>query len=115
MEDQGKYMLKKHLMLSILILNAENLKERESLGDAQRKLLLCENGYFEIIKYKINDEIDLEENERFAIITVVDGEGVIVGKDYKETLKKGDSYLIPANIGQYKIQGNITFLKSYAV
>ncbi len=58
---------------------------------------------------------DLEENERFAIITVVDGEGVIVGKDYKETLKKGDSYLIPANIGQYKIQGNITFLKSYAV
>ena len=107
--------VKKALDVIDLNLKAENLKERESLGDVTKGLLLCENEYFGIIKYKINDEIDLEENERFAIITVVDGEGVIVGKDYKETLKKGDSYLIPANIGQYKIQGNITFLKSYAV
>lgn len=107
--------VKKALDVIDLNLKAENLRERENLGDVTKGLLLCENEYFGIIKYKINDEIDLEENERFAIITVVDGEGVIVGKDYKETLKKGDSYLIPANIGQYKIQGNITFLKSYAV
>ena len=107
--------VKKALDVIDLNLKAENLRERENLGDVTKGLLLCENEYFGIIKYKINDEIDLEENERFAIITVVDGEGVIVGKGYKETLKKGDSYLIPANIGQYKIQGNITFLKSYAV
>lgn len=107
--------VKKALDVIDLNLKAENLRGKENLGDVTKGILLCENEYFGIIKYKVNDEVNLEENERFAIITAVEGEGVIVGEDYKEILKKGDSYLIPANIGQYKVQGSVTFLKSYAV
>lgn len=98
-----------------LTLKAENLKLKEALGDAKKGVLLCENQYFGIMKYEIEEEVNLSENGNFAIITVVDGEGAIESKGNTEKLTKGDSYLIPANIGEYKIKGNVVILKSYGV
>lgn len=107
--------VKKALDVIDLNLKAENLKEKELKGDVKAGVLLCENEYFGIAKYKIEDEISLEEKGNFAIITCVEGEGVIVSEGHNEKIIIGDSYLIPANIGEYKITGNLSILKSYAV
>ncbi|MGL5614956.1 MAG: mannose-6-phosphate isomerase, class I [Sarcina sp.] len=95
-----------------LSLKAENLQGTEEINKAQ---FLCENEYFGIIKYNISGEIKLEENNNFAIITAVEGEGKIVGENFNEVIKKGDSYFIPATIGNYSVQGDLEILKSYAV
>lgn len=58
---------------------------------------------------------DVSDIEKFDMYTCVDGEGVIVGKDFEEVIKTGDSYLIPATLGEYKIKGNAIVLKSYPV
>jgi len=97
-------------------LQCENLKGEESILDGYKKSLLCKNEYFEIEKLTI--EKSLEDNsseEKFDILTCVDGGGIIEGKGYSEKIKKGDSYLIPATLGKYQIMGQLTLLKSYPV
>lgn len=107
--------VKKALDVIDLNLKAENLKEKELKGDVKAGVLLCENEYFGIVKYKVENEMKLEEKDNFSIITCVEGEGFIVSEGHNEKIITGDSYLIPANIGEYKIIGNLSILKSYAV
>jgi len=97
-------------------LQCENLKGEEVAFDGYKKSLLCKNEYFGIEKLIIeNSLIDRSNEEKFDILTCVDGEGIIEGKGYSEKIKMGDSYLIPATLGDYKIQGKLTLLKSYPV
>ena len=61
------------------------------------------------------EKLNVSNEEKFDILTCVDGEGIIEGNGYSEKIKMGDSYLIPATLGEYKIQGKLTVLKSYPV
>ena len=90
-------------------------KETENINDNYLKIKLK---YLILIYEKFNDNIQNKyisssEKERFHIITCVDGEGSISGGSISEKIKIGDSILIPANLGQYEIVGNISVLRSY--
>lgn len=97
-------------------LECENLKSEEVEFDGYKKSLLCKNEYFGIEKLIIENSLtDKSNEEKFDILTCVDGEGLIEGKGYSEKIKMGDSYLIPATLGEYKVNGKLTVLKSYPV
>lgn len=59
-------------------------------------------------KYK-----QVSNKETFEAMMVVEGNGIIKtnGKEYK--IKLGDSFIIPASLGKYEIEGSITLLKAY--
>lgn len=97
-------------------LQGENLNGPEKSFDGYKKTLLCENEYFGIEKLTIETSVeDSSDKEKFYILTCVDGEGTIEGMGYSEKIKMGDSYLIPASLGNYKINGQVVVLKSYPV
>ena len=79
------------------------------------KGILCASEYFTIEKYVVSSEVS--ENSdiyKFFIFTCVDGKGTIISEDgTKMDILKGDSILIPAKLGKYTIQGELTLLKSY--
>ena len=58
---------------------------------------------------------DCSNVERFFILTCVEGSGFIQGNGFNEEIKKGDSYLSPATLGEYTVKGNLEVLKSYPV
>ena len=97
-------------------LSAENIggKSTEKFAGFE-KVKLCENEYFTIEKYIISLEIsEVSDKERFFIFTCVDGSGHMEDENKNIVdIKKGDSILIPADLGEYKISGNLTLLKSY--
>ena len=65
---------------------------------------------------KVNIETqwdDCSNEEKFFILTCVDGNGTIEGNDFSEEIKMGDSYLIPATLGTYAVRGNLSVIKSY--
>ena len=65
---------------------------------------------------KVNIETqwdDCSNEEKFFILTCVDGNGTIEGNDFSEEIKMGDSYLIPATLGKYAVIGNLSVIKSY--
>ena len=96
-------------------LKAENLSNSKIENfEIFDKVKLCKNKYFAMEKINIqNKYISSSEKERFHIITCVDGEGSISGGSISEEIRIGDSILIPANLGQYEIVGNISVLRSY--
>lgn len=65
-----------------------------------------------VIESSLKEESD---KERFFMFTCVEGEGTIEGEGFNEKIKMGDSYLIPATLGNYEIKGKLTVLKSYPV
>jgi mannose-6-phosphate isomerase len=84
----------------------------ERKGYDKTYLCLCQD--FSLEKYDIRAEVTEESDlERFFIITCVEGTGEIISRNSFVKINKGDSILIPAALGSYKLKGNMSLLKSY--
>ena len=121
-------------------LRAENLSNKEVVKfDGFSKVDFGENKYFGMQKINIETEWnDCSNEEKFFILTCVDGCGIIEScgtvendgiiesegtsrqaakavskQDFREEIKMGDSYLIPATLGKYVVKGNLAVIKSY--
>ena len=108
-----------HVEKSLDVINfdlaAENLSNHE-VGEFEgfSKINFCENEYFGMQKFNIKKEwTDCSNEEKFFILTCVDGKGTIEGKEFSEEIKMGDSYLIPAKLGNYSVKGELEVIKSY--
>lgn len=76
--------------------------EKENIGGNTAQLLTkCD--LFTVYHYDVNNKLTLNTNEEsFNHVLVLDGKGTINDKDFK----KGDSFFIPANFGDYEICGD---------
>lgn len=80
--------------------------------DTSSNVITCD--YFKVDTISIGSKYKQMSNpETFEAIMVVEGNGKIQtnGKEY--TIKLGDSFIIPASLGEYEIEGNIKLLKAY--
>ena len=107
--------IKKALDVINFDLQCENLSEKkEKQYEGYSNSILCKNEYFGIEKISITKEYnDLSNIEKFDMYTCVEGQGTIEGDNFKEVIKRGDSFLIPATLGEYTIKGHLKVLKSY--
>lgn len=79
-------------------------KEKISGGTRQ---MLTECPLFSVYNYGLNGKVELNANEEsFNHILIVDGSGKIDGREFK----KGDSFFVPANYGDYEIEGSGEFI-----
>ena len=93
---------------------AERLVENYEEFKGYKYTNLCKSDYFKIDKCIIDSEYNTStKDDIFAIITCVEGNGVITYRNGKETINMGDSLLIPATLGEYEITGSLEVLISY--
>ncbi|WP_427337996.1 type I phosphomannose isomerase catalytic subunit [Caloranaerobacter sp. DY30410] len=102
--------------LDVVDLSLEGRKSKgikiEREGYTKTYYCLCKD--FSLELYDVFDSFEeCSDEERFFIFTCVEGEGEIIYKDGTEKIKKGDSLLIPASLGEYKFSGRMKVLKSY--
>ncbi|SEF71098.1 mannose-6-phosphate isomerase, type 1 [Caloramator fervidus] len=67
--------------------------------------------YFNVEIIKIEKEFKDVTRNSFIIFTAVEGEGKLI-KNEEYQIKAGDSFLIPACLCDFKIEGNLTVLKT---
>ena len=80
-------------------------KKEEISGGTRQMLTECP--LFSVYSYELCGKVELNANEEsFNHILVVDGSGKIGGREFK----KGDSFFVPANYGNYEIDGNGEFI-----
>ena len=80
-------------------------EEINTNGNISQLLTKCD--LFTVNRYAVNNEISLKTDDKsFNHILVIDGNGKIE----KESAKKGDSFFVPANYGDYKVSGNLEIL-----
>lgn len=101
-------------------MRAENLSNKEAINfNGFSKVDFCENEYFGMQKINIKTEWkDNSSEEKFFILTCVDGCGSIESyisnnQKFCEEITMGDSYLIPATLGDYIVKGDLSIIKSY--
>ncbi|NLK21243.1 MAG: class I mannose-6-phosphate isomerase [Epulopiscium sp.] len=82
--------------------------------EANTRNLLVSCKYFatEIIKIK-KESKEVLNGERFDLIMVMEGKGEIKYRKEAVSFKAGDSFFIPATMGDYIIMGECSIIKSY--
>lgn len=97
------------------------LSEEEARKRYYRKAKISENNFssviddnltnkfaMEILKVNGNAEIDLDE--RYAVVIVIEGSGSIKANDFCSDLKKSDNFFVTANSGKLNFSGNMTMV-----
>lgn len=102
-----------HIDKAIDVINLDNKIHKIKSSDERYQNIL-DLQCFKVDKIKINCQYDAESNKQtFYAINIIDGKGKIYANNKEYKIKKGDSFIIPAKLGKYKIIGNITALKTY--
>ena len=94
----------------IQVTTSENRQKISLLGAMKEELVRGQ--YFNVDKYLIEGEFEDETNKNFKILSILDGEGEIICDSNSYSIKKGDTYFIPAGL-KTVLKGKIEILKSY--
>lgn len=94
----------------IQVTTSENRQKISLLGAMKEELVRGQ--YFNVDKYLIEGEFEDETNKNFKILSILDGEGEIICDSDSYSIKKGDTYFIPAGL-KTVLKGKVEILKSY--
>ena len=94
----------------IQVTTSESRQKISLLGAMKEELVRGQ--YFNVDKYLIEGEFEDETNKNFKILSILDGEGEIICDSNSYSIKKGDTYFIPAGL-KTVLKGKIEILKSY--
>ena len=86
--------------------------KHENENEVKRKLV--SNDFYTVEEINCKSIYEDKSNENtFYAITIVDGTGIIEYNGKEKFIKYGDSFIIPATFGEYKITGDLKLLKTY--
>lgn len=92
------------------ISTSENRQKISLVGAKKEELVRGE--YFNVDKYLIDGIFEDETNNNFKILSILDGVGEIICNNISYSIKKGDTYFIPAGLKTI-LKGKVEILKSY--
>lgn len=103
-----------HIERALDVINFNSYKTH--ISNSGQKIKLIESEYFNVDEININDKYILTVlGEFFIVIMNIHGSGKIHWKNGVETINKGDTLLLPASLGEIKIEGKLKILCAYAV
>ncbi len=75
---------------------------------------VIDGDYFKVDSVKIKSTYQSKSNkESFEAYMVVEGNGIIKTNSKEYEIRVGDSFIVPANLGEYEIKGELKLLKAY--
>lgn len=105
--------------LDVIDFNSAGRKEKFyglvlELGNGCTKRIAVANNYFCAEIYSIAGSVsDTADGSKFSIYTITSGKGTILWEGGEMIIGAGESILIPASLGSYRLSGNLSALKAY--
>ncbi|MCZ8523942.1 MULTISPECIES: type I phosphomannose isomerase catalytic subunit [Paenibacillus] len=94
--------------------NAGSTYMKTDLASSGEWLTLAKSPFFVTEKGRVDGSWSLQTTpESFVIHIVCEGTGKLRWADGELSLKPGECYLLPANLGDYSFEGQLTVLRSY--
>lgn len=101
-----------HKQRALDVINLQNQEEVHNYAKIHESKTIYESNVFDLDIIKIEEEQEDTSNEKtFFGYIVIEGKGKLEAGDFTRNIKRGDSFLIPANLGKYQILGNLKLLK----
>lgn len=85
---------------------------KEKVNDLVSTQLIKET-YFTVHHWDLNGEVTTPLTVDYLLVSVINGEGEIIVNDQTFSIKKGDHFIIPAGVDEYKITGKIELVVAY--
>lgn len=105
-----------HVEQSIQVANVPDESDEKALKHTQdyavnrlNELASCD--FYKVWKLKVEGEFSLEQEEPFLLLSVIQGNGVLDGRN----VKRGDHLILPADYGRASFSGNMELILSTAV
>lgn len=103
-----------HIEKALDVINTERTPQIRNIQNDITKVNVVKSEFFTTNKINVKDKF--QENisdESFIAINVIEGSGNLKIANSNYEIKKGDSFIIPACIKQYELQGKMELLQSY--
>ena len=100
-----------HIDKAISVINVNSKPYvRHTNKDENEKIV--DNEFFKVEKIVIKDQYkDISNKETFYVMNILEGSGKIEARNKEYSLNKGDSFLISASLGEYKMKnGNFKIM-----
>ena len=69
--------------------------------------------YFSVYKWDINGKAVFQQDQPYMLASVIEGEGTIITQEGTFDLRKGDHFILPNNLEELEITGNIQLIVSH--
>ncbi|MFC5775025.1 mannose-6-phosphate isomerase, class I [Ectobacillus antri] len=69
--------------------------------------------YFSVYKWDVKEEAAFQQNQLFQLASVIGGSGTIVTVDGEFPLRKGDHFVMPYNMGNFVLKGELSLIVSH--
>lgn len=104
-----------HLDKARKVINKESKgKKIEQKNDINKIENISHNNFFYVDKLKVQGLYMFDSDEKtFKAINVISGKGTLKYNSMEYSINQGDSFIIPANLGKYTIDGDLEILISY--
>lgn len=105
-----------HIEKAIKSIKLSNKPNKFHINSNNVNNLIIKNEFFNVNKIVIKQEFESYSNlNTLSIMNVIDGSGKIYTSNNEYVLKKGDTFIIPATMGMYKINGNLEIIETSIV
>ncbi|MCA1032216.1 mannose-6-phosphate isomerase, class I [Bacillus timonensis] len=71
------------------------------------------NHYFTVYKWSIHNHLEMEQNHGFQVASVLNGEGTLVANNHVFTIRKGDHFILPYEMGQFELNGELELIVAH--
>jgi mannose-6-phosphate isomerase len=99
--------------LNVIRYDAQATKKTTEVPGPNTWLRIAESPYFLVDKAEVSGRFaQTTHPDSFQLLVICEGEGELHWDGQSLAIKPGDSFLIPANLGDYALQGELTVLRS---
>ena len=72
-----------------------------------------ESEFFSVYKWAVNGKATFSSDDRYLLVSVINGDGALVHAGERYPLKKGTHFILPVGLGEFELDGNAEFIVSH--
>ncbi|MFS0774867.1 mannose-6-phosphate isomerase, class I [Neobacillus sp. 3P2-tot-E-2] len=72
-----------------------------------------ESEFFSVYKWSIDGKATFSTDDRYLLVSVIDGDGTLVHAGERYPLKKGTHFILPVGAGEFELDGTAEFIVSH--
>lgn len=76
--------------------------------------LLVTNPFFTVYKWDIDGQVSMKQTAPYLLVSVIEGQGTIALADTSYPLQKGSHFILPADVTQWTLTGQMELIASHA-
>lgn len=101
-----------HQKKAIDVIKLNPSEEIKNYSNVEKTTKVYRSDKFNINIVRINQQEEkISTKESFRAYIILEGTGKITTKTFEKTLKKGDTFLIPSNLGKYNVYGDLEMME----